>query len=159
MNNAIALEDLRDLYQDMILDHGRKPRHFRILPEATHSAVGNNPLCGDRLHLYLKISKEGTIEAAAFQGTGCAIATAAASIMTDVLHGKTNAQAKDLFRYFHALSTSDNADASSIDEESAARLQALSGVRQYPVRVKCATLAWHALDQALKGEAIPASTE
>ena len=162
MTNASAnndmLDSLRDLYQDLILDHGRAPRNFRALPAATHDAVGHNPLCGDRLHLFLTLDAQGQITDAAFQGQGCAISTASASIMTEMLKGQTANDAERLFTHFHALSTGAPVTTPGIESDAQERLSALAGVRHYPVRVKCATLPWHTLAAALKrGNA--ASTE
>lgn len=145
-------DDLRELYQDLILDHGKRPRNFRAQEHAQCEAVGHNPLCGDKLTLYLTVGDDGMIADASFQGEGCAISTASASIMTEVLKGKTAAQAKALFAYFHLLCTEGapkQVDPSLITPEDTARLEALSGVRQYPMRVKCATLAWRTLESAL----------
>lgn len=145
--------DLRDLYQDLILDHGRHPRNFRHPDNANREALGHNPLCGDRLILFLTLDKQGKIADAAFQGTGCAISVASASMMTEMLKGKTREQAETLFRYFHAACTGDDSHPpADIDEDDRDRLQALAGVRNFPVRVKCATLAWHTLEAALRGE-------
>jgi len=144
-------DDLRDLYQDLILDHGRHPRNFHASPHAQCEAVGHNPLCGDKLVLYLTVGEDGRIADASFQGEGCAISVASASMMTDMLKDKTAAQAKALWAHFEALCKGNAADATAtdLDEDDAARLQALAGVRHYPVRVKCATLAWRTLEAAL----------
>lgn len=145
-------DDLRELYQDMILDHGKHPRNFRAIEKHSHEAVGHNPLCGDKLVLYLYVDDGGVIRDAAFQGSGCAISTASASMMTEMLKGKSRAQAEKLFEYFHKLCVGEEADSSGIDEDDFARLQAIAGVKNYPMRVKCATLAWHTLEAAFKGE-------
>jgi nitrogen fixation NifU-like protein len=149
--------DLRDLYQDLILDHGKHPRNFRVIAGASHEGLGHNPLCGDRLTLFLKLDDKGVIQDAAFQGSGCAISVASASMMTDMLKGKTRAEAEALFSYMHESCTG-AAPAAAIDEDSKDRIQALAGVRNYPMRVKCATLAWHTMQAALKNEK-KASTE
>lgn len=143
--------DLRDLYQDLILDHGKHPRNFHALPGATNEALGHNPLCGDKLSLHLKIEND-IIKDAAFQGQGCAISTASASMMTEMLKGKDLAAAEKLFAYLHASCTGETASAEGLVEEDVERLKALGGVRHYPMRVKCATLAWHTLQAALKNE-------
>ena len=151
-------DDLRELYQDLILDHGKHPRNFRVLPDANCEALGHNPLCGDKLVLYLRVNDKGAIEDAAFQGSGCAISTASASMMTEMLKVKTADEAHRLFDYFHLLCTGDAPETKQgqaaldapLDEGDTTRLEALAGVRHYPMRVKCATLAWHALLAALE---------
>lgn len=145
-------DDLRDLYQDLILDHGKHPRNFHAIEHAHCEAVGHNPLCGDKLVLYLTVGENGLIVDAAFQGSGCAISVASASMMTEMLIGKTADAARRLWDYFKSLTTGsafDPAEAERLDEDDVARLQALAGVRQYPMRVKCATLAWRTLEAAL----------
>ena len=143
--------DLRELYQDIILDHGRHPRNFRRIEHPTHFAHGHNPLCGDRVTVYVSLDGD-RIDDVAFQGRGCAISTAAASLMTEVLKGKTVEEARVLFAQFHARVT--GGEAAELPEplaEEAERLEPLTGVKAYPARVKCATLSWHALEAALKG--------
>jgi nitrogen fixation protein NifU and related proteins len=150
--------ELGDLYGEMILDHNRRPRNFGRLDGASHRAQGHNPLCGDRVTVYLRIEGERIAEIA-FEGAGCAISTASASMMTEALRGRSLAEARQLFARFHALLTSAAAPAapaelaaSAEDSESGAglgKLAAFSGVREFPMRVKCATLAWHALQAAL----------
>jgi len=143
--------DLRELYQDIILDHGRHPRNFRALEQPTHLAKGHNPLCGDRVTVYLAMDGD-RIGDVSFQGRGCAISTAAASLMTEVLKGKTVDEAKALFARFHAEVTGgDPVEVSEALAEDSERLEPLTGVKAYPARVKCATLAWHAFEAALKG--------
>ncbi len=149
---------LRDLYQEVILDHGRHPRNHRHPPEANLSARGYNPLCGDQVTVYLAADESGSIRDVAFEGQGCAISIASASMMTEVLRGKTADEARRLFDDFHRLCTEDGftlEQAATEDQEALERLQVLSGVREFPVRVKCATLAWHAMTSALSdgGEA------
>ncbi|HEY0780988.1 MAG TPA: SUF system NifU family Fe-S cluster assembly protein [Thermoanaerobaculia bacterium] len=139
------MSELRDLYQEVILDHNRHPRHFGPLPNANRSAKGHNPLCGDRVTVYLDVQGE-TIRGIAVEGSGCAISTASASLMTEALEGKSVADARALFRRFHALLT-DPQPAPADDDLG--KLEALTGVREFPMRVKCATLAWHALQTAL----------
>jgi nitrogen fixation NifU-like protein len=142
--------DLRELYQDIILDHGRHPRNFRPIENPTHTAKGHNPLCGDRVTVYLSIAGD-RIDDVSFEGRGCAISTAAASLMTEVLKGKTLAEAQALFARFHAAVT--GGDAAALPEalaDDAERLEPLTGVKAYPARVKCATLPWHAFEAALK---------
>ena len=145
--------DLRELYQDIILDHGRHPRNFRKIEHPTHFAHGHNPLCGDRVTVYLTLDRD-RIADVSFQGRGCAISTAAASLMTEVLKGKTVKEARALFAQFHARVT--GGEPSELPEplaEEAERLEPLTGVKAYPARVKCATLSWHALEAALKSGA------
>jgi nitrogen fixation NifU-like protein len=149
------MPDLRDLYQEVILDHYRQPRNFGRLAGANCSAEGFNPLCGDQLTLYLKLV-DGVIEGVRFEGTGCAISTASASLMTEALKGKTKQEAQALFDGFHALLTGDHGADAAVP---LGKLEVLSGVREFPLRVKCATLAWHALHAALHDENRPASTE
>jgi nitrogen fixation protein NifU and related proteins len=144
--------DLRELYQDIILDHGRHPRNFRAIEHPTHSAQGYNPLCGDRVTIYLTLDDD-RISDISFQGRGCAISTAAASLMTEILTGKTIDEARALFAQFHARVTGGE-PAGALPEplaEEAERLEPLTGVKAYPARVKCATLSWHALEAALSG--------
>jgi nitrogen fixation NifU-like protein len=151
--------DLRDLYQDIILDHGRRPRNFRAIEHPTHSAQGYNPLCGDRVTVYLSLDGD-RIADLSFEGRGCAISTAAASLMTEVLKGKTVAEARELFAQFRAQVT--GGEAPPVAEPLAAeldRLEPLTGVKAYPARVKCATLSWHALEAALAGRAATVKTE
>ena len=148
------MTDLRDLYQEVIIDHGRRPRNFGPLPDHNHHAEGFNPLCGDRLTLYLKVV-DGIIDDVRFEGTGCAISTASASLMCEALKGKSEAQAEALFAAFHALVTGTEVP----DAASLGKLQVLAGVREFPARIKCATLAWHTLRAALHDAAAPVTTE
>jgi nitrogen fixation NifU-like protein len=144
------LDELRELYQEVILDHGKKPRNFRRPEHPTNEAAGRNPLCGDQLVVYLDIAADGRIADAAFVGKGCAISMASASMMTEIVKGKTVDEAKKLFERFHQMCTDDHAEPVEGDEEME-KLQVLSGVRQFPVRVKCATLPWHTLTAAIEG--------
>ena len=148
-------EDLRDLYQEVIFDHNRNPRNFRVMEDANRKVEGFNPLCGDRLTLFLKID-DGVISDASFQGSGCAISTASVSLMTEIIKGKTEAEADTLFNQFHAMTTGKS---EQIQLEAVGKLAVLAGVREYPARVKCATLAWHTLDAALKNQQQSISTE
>ncbi len=157
MTDTALDESLRDLYQDLILDHGKRPRNFRAVDGANREALGHNPLCGDRLTLTLRVDEQGVICDAGFQGSGCAISVASASMMTDMLKGKTLAEARALFDYMHASCTGAAHDQASAiplcpNEDERDRLQALAGVRHYPMRVKCATLAWHTMQAALADE-------
>jgi nitrogen fixation NifU-like protein len=143
-------DELRELYQDIILDHGRHPRNFHALDQPTHLARGHNPLCGDRVTVYLQVDGD-RIADVSFEGRGCAISTAAASLMTEVLKGKTIPEARRLFAQYHAKVTGAAAeDLPEALEEDAERLDPLTGVKAYPSRVKCATLPWHAFEAALK---------
>ena len=140
--------DLKDLYQDLIIDHNRSPRNFRKLPDADHHAEGFNPLCGDKLTLYLSTDGD-RIRDIAFEGTGCAISVASASLMTESLKGKSVADAEKLFGTMHDLLTREDVD---VDVPALGKLGALSGVREFPARVKCASLCWHTLDAALHNQ-------
>lgn len=151
---AINTDDLRDLYRELILDHARKPRHFGKLRGATHSADGINPLCGDKLHLYLQLDDDVIFDAA-FEGSGCAISVASASLLTDTVIGmKTD----DAMSWFDAV-TARLKDQSAGDDFDLGKLRALEGVREFPLRIKCATLAWHALRSAIEQHTRPATTE
>lgn len=151
------MSDLRDLYQEVILDHNRHPRNFGPLPAANHRAEGNNPLCGDKVTVFLDLADD-RIRDVAFQGAGCAISTASASLMTEALKGKTVEEARRLFHVFQDLVTTGNIG----DREGSPELGKLvvfTGVREFPMRVKCATLAWHTLLAALEQKDQPVSTE
>jgi nitrogen fixation NifU-like protein len=139
------MSDLSDLYQEVILDHNRRPRNFRVLEDATHRAEGYNPLCGDRLNLFLKLDGD-VITDVGFQGSGCAISKASASLMTDSLKGRAVSDARALFDRFHRMVTTPP----DVEVEDLGKLSALAGVREFPVRVKCASLAWHTLKAALE---------
>ncbi|HYB98623.1 MAG TPA: SUF system NifU family Fe-S cluster assembly protein [Candidatus Limnocylindrales bacterium] len=146
------MSDLRDLYQELILDHGRRPRNFGRLGEATHHAEGYNPLCGDKIMLYLELDGD-RVRGVSFEGQGCAISQASASLMTEAVKGKTTAQALALFRKLTALVTARDEDVAAETDTELGKLAVFEGVRQYPLRVKCATLAWHTLHNALEGKA------
>jgi nitrogen fixation protein NifU and related proteins len=148
------MSELTDLYQEVILDHNKKPRNFQKLADANRTAEGFNPLCGDQIQLYVKL-EDGVIRDIGFQGSGCAISKASASLMTSTLKGKTSAEADKLFERFHRLVTSDAA----ADTAELGKLAVFSGVREFPVRVKCASLAWHTLRAALEGKAEKVTTE
>lgn len=145
--------DLRDLYQQVILDHNRSPRNFHALADATHTASGDNPLCGDNIRLFARVEGD-TVADLGFTGSGCAISTASASLMTSIVKGKSVAEAERLFRDFHAMVTG----TAEPDKAVLGKLMAFGGVREFPARVKCANLAWHTLHAALAG-AGAASTE
>ena len=147
------MSELRELYQQVILDHNRKPRNFRALEGANRTARGDNPLCGDRITLYLNV-EGGVIKDAAFQGSGCAISRAAASMMTESVIGKPEGEAQALFDRVHGLLTGKNGGGAGLG-----KLAVFGGVSEFPSRVKCVTLAWHTLQAALAGVAEPVSTE
>ncbi len=154
-------EDLRELYRELILDHARSPRHFGKLPDATHSAEGINPLCGDKLKMYFRIDADDRISDACFEGSGCAISVASASLLMDTVIGL---HTDDALKYFSVLvdrlagrSAAENDDADT--DINLGKLRALEGVKEFPSRVKCATLAWHALNSAIQRDAAPATTE
>jgi nitrogen fixation protein NifU and related proteins len=140
------MSDLRDLYQEVILDHNKRPRNFRPLAEATHRAEGHNPLCGDRLTLFLRVDGARIAEVG-FQGSGCAISKASASLMTDSVRGRTVAEADALFEGFHAMVTSP--PGTEPDAARVGKLAVFAGVTEFPARVKCASLPWHTLHAAL----------
>lgn len=152
--------ELRELYQEVILDHGRTPRNFHKPDGANHHAHGHNPLCGDKITVHLKV-KGDTVEDVGFEGSGCAISMASSSLMTEVLKGKPVAEVHALFHRFHDLITGshDSSEDEKVDPDDLERLMVLSGVREYPMRVKCATLAWHTMEAAIQGEADKVSTE
>ncbi len=150
------MSDLRGLYQEVIIDHSKRPRNFRVMEEPNRHAEGYNPLCGDKVKIYLRL-KDDRINDISFQGSGCAISTASASILTETLKGKTRAEAQALFERFHELVTGrdqDNGKGSQLG-----KLAVFSGVSEFPARVKCATLAWHTLKSALGGIGKVVSTE
>ena len=147
------LDDLRELYQEVILDHGKSPRNFRDVEDATAHAHGANPLCGDQLVVYLRVDGESRIEDVSFVGKGCAISVASASMMTEMVKGKTIDEAREMFRRFHEMCTDDDdGDDTALLEDDLEKLNVLSGVRSFPVRVKCATLPWHTLNAAMDGK-------
>jgi nitrogen fixation NifU-like protein len=142
-------DSLRELYQDVILDHSKHPRHFGALPDATHSGEGHNPLCGDRVKIYLSVDAAGRIADIKFEGRGCAISQASASLMTDMLMGRKVAEAEKLMGGFlHLVKGEDATDLVGDDREM---LDVMAGVSAFPMRVKCATLAWHTMKSALEG--------
>ena len=154
--NVQSSEELRELYRELILDHARSPRHFGRLSDATHSAEGINPLCGDKLKLYLSIDDSDQISDAQFEGSGCAISVASASLLTDTVIGMRTDEALAFMDALVArLAANENADS----RVELGKLRALEGVKEFPSRVKCATLAWHALSSAIHEKQSPASTE
>lgn len=150
-------DEIRDLYRELILDHAKKPRHFGKLVGATHSAQGINPLCGDKLHLYLQMDDRGTIRDAKFEGSGCAISVASASLLTDSVIGLAKSDALQKFEHVTSRLAGTATDADTTVELG--KLRALEGVREFPSRVKCATLAWHALKSAINQQDSTVRTE
>jgi len=152
---AASADELRELYRELILDHARSPRHFGKLDDATHSASGINPLCGDKLNIYFRLDENQRIADACFEGSGCAISVASASLLTDTVIGMT---VKEANRFFEAVTRSltGKTEQASVD---LGKLRALQGVKEFPSRVKCATLAWHAMNAALHQDEGPATTE
>jgi nitrogen fixation NifU-like protein len=144
-------DTLRELYQEVILDHSKHPRHFGKLDDATNSAQGHNPLCGDRVTMYLKVDAGGRIQDISFEGKGCAISQASASLMTDMIVGRTVAEAEKLMGGFQHLVKGE--DAGELAEDDRERLDVMAGVSAFPMRVKCATLAWHTMKSALENGA------
>jgi len=149
------MSDLRELYQEVILDHNRKPHNFSEPPQANRKAIGYNPLCGDQLTVFLEL-QGGKIQDIGFQGSGCAISKASASMMTDALKGKTSEEVKTIFNRFHRMVTGDPGDTPDPD---LGKLAVFSGVCEFPSRVKCASLAWHTVKAAMEGNKDPISTE
>ena len=147
------MSDLRELYQEVIFDHNRNPRNYGVLEDANRKAEGFNPLCGDQLTVYMLVNNDGIIEKVSFEGQGCAISTASASIMTEELIGKTAEQAEEIFENFHTVVTGGESEA------DIGKLEVLSGVKDYPTRVKCATLPWHTTNAAINQFDEPVTTE
>jgi nitrogen fixation NifU-like protein len=143
------VNELRELYQEVILDHTKHPRNFRAMPEANHRASGHNPLCGDRTTVYLHLDGD-VVRDLSFEGSGCSISTASASMMTEALLGRTLAEVKSLFERFHDLLTADPSRAASAAPELG-KLSVFAGVHEFPMRVKCASLPWHTMKAALEG--------
>lgn len=150
------MSDLRELYQQVILDHNKNPRNYHEMPDSTSHVEGYNPLCGDHYTVFLKLDESGTINDVSFTGSGCAISKASASVMSSTLKGKSKDEADRLFDTFHKLVTGDQSGLSAAD---LGRLAAFSGVSEFPARVKCATLAWHTLRTALEGKQERVTTE
>ena len=142
------MSDLRELYQEIILDHGKDPRNFGRPNDANREAHGDNPLCGDRITVYVTLDGD-VVRDVGFDGRGCAISTASASMMTEILKGKTKAEIETLFAKFHDLVTGQESAELALEDDDLDKLVVLSGVRQFPMRVKCATLAWHTLNAAI----------
>jgi nitrogen fixation NifU-like protein len=152
------MSDLRELYQEVILDHSKKPRNFGELPAASHRAEGHNPLCGDRATVYVQVDGD-VVKDVRFKGAGCSISTASASMMTESVKGKRREEVERLFDRFHALITAPPQHAGRDAAPELGKLAVFSGVSEFPVRVKCASLPWHTLKAALAGERTPVSTE
>ena len=149
------MSDLTSLYQEIILEHYRKPRNFGALENASLEAAGHNPLCGDRVKVFLNLDDKNRVCDIHFEGAGCAISTASASLMTESIKGKTLEETRDLFEHFRDMVTGKD----DVGTHDLGKLEALAGVRELPVRIKCATLAWHTLQAAIKGASDPVSTE
>ena len=149
------MSGLSELYQEILLEHNSKPRNFRKVEEANHTSEGFNPLCGDQITLYLKVI-DGLIDDVGFQGTGCAISRASASMMTQSIKGQTVEKAHEIFDAFHHMITEPGAE---LDYDTLGDLETLSGINEFPTRVKCAVLAWHTMKAALTGEANEVTTE
>lgn len=149
--------DLKDLYLQVIVDHNKSPRNYGVLNPATNEAEGYNPLCGDQLHIYLNIDADGVIEDVKFEGEGCAISTASASLMTEALKGRNRSEFEQIFKNFTHMATADMSEPP--DEELLGKLAALAGVREFPSRIKCATLCWHTMKAAIEGSEEPVKTE
>ena len=142
--------DLKQLYQDIILEHGKSPRNFGKCDKYTHEAKGHNPLCGDQVHVYLKLNKEKKVENLTFEGSGCAISIASTSIMTELVQGKSvDTSKKIISEFLNMIKNTKEIKSDHLDEDQKIKIMSLSGVKQYPMRVKCATLSWHTLTSAI----------
>jgi len=152
--------NLKELYQDIILEHGKSPRNFGKCEKYTHEAKGHNPLCGDQVHIYLKLNNEKNVDDVTFEGTGCAISIASTSIMTELVKGKSLGGAKKIVMDFlNMIKNTREIKSKELDEDQKIKIMSLSGVKQYPMRVKCATLAWHTLTSAINGKKEEVNTE
>ena len=152
--------NLKQLYQDIILEHGKSPRNLGKCEGYSHEAKGYNPLCGDKVHVYLKLDNGNKVEGLTFEGEGCAISLASASIMTELIRGKSINDAKDIMNAFlNMIKNTSNIQSNHLDEDQKIKLMSLSGVRQYPMRVKCATLSWHTLISAIDNTQEEINTE
>ena len=152
--------DLKELYQDIILEHGKSPRNFGKCEKYTHEAKGHNPLCGDQVHVYLKLNNEKNVDNVTFEGTGCAISIASTSIMTELVKGKSLEAAKKIvIDFLNMIKNTQEIKSNDLDEDQKIKIMSLSGVKQYPMRVKCATLAWHTLTSAINGKKEEVNTE
>jgi len=145
--------NLKELYQEIILDHGKNPRNLRKTENFNKEATGYNPLCGDKVHIYLKLNENKKVEDISFEGSGCAISMASASIMTDLIRGRKENEVKDIVKDFlYMIKEKPELSSKNLKDDEKTKLMCLSGVKQYPMRVKCATLAWHTLISAMKGK-------
>ena len=152
--------DLKELYQDIILEHGKSPKNFGKCEKYTHEAKGHNPLCGDQVHVYLKLNNEKNVDNVTFEGTGCAISIASTSIMTELVKGKSLEVAKKIvIDFLNMIKNTQEIKSNDLDEGQKIKIMSLSGVKQYPMRVKCATLAWHTLTSAINGKKEEVNTE
>jgi nitrogen fixation NifU-like protein len=152
--------DLKQLYQDIILEHGKSPRNLGKCEGYSHEAKGYNPLCGDKVHVYLKLDKGKKVEGLTFEGDGCAISLASASIMTELVKGKSFDEAKEIMNAFlDMIKNTSKIQSNHLDEDQKTKLMSLSGVKQFPMRVKCATLSWHTLNSAIEGKKEEVNTE
>ena len=152
------MNELRDLYEEVILDHSRRPRNFGALPDASHRAQGHNPLCGDKVTVFLAL-RDGRVADVRFEGSGCAISTASASLMTEAIKGKTEAELRRMFDLFHTGMTAPDETEAAEALAALGKLAAFTGVREFPIRIKCATLPWHTLVAALDRADAPVKTE
>ena len=152
--------NLKELYQDIILEHGKSPRNFGKCSGYNHNAKGHNPLCGDQVHVYLKLDKESMVEELTFEGSGCAISIASTSIMTELVKGKSADAAKKIVdEFLNMIKTGSEIQTKYLDEDQKIKIMSLSGVKQYPMRVKCATLSWHTLVSAMDKKKDDVNTE
>ena len=152
--------DLKELYQDIILEHGKSPKNFGKCEKYTHEAKGHNPLCGDQVQVYLKLNREKKVENLTFEGSGCAISMASTSIMTELIKGKSiKVTRKIVFDFINMIKNTSEIKSNDLDEDQKMKIMSLSGVKQYPMRVKCATLAWHTLTSAIEGKNNEVNTE
>ena len=152
--------DLKQLYQDIILEHGKNPRNLGKCEGYSHEAKGYNPLCGDKVHIYLKSDNKKKVEGLTFEGDGCAISLASASIMTEIIEGKTFEETKEIMNAFlNMIKNSSEIQSDYLDENQKTKLMSLSGVKQFPMRIKCATLSWHTLVSAMEGKKEEVNTE
>jgi len=152
--------ELKQLYQDIILEHGKSPRNLGKCEGYSHEAKGYNPLCGDKVHVYLKLDNEKKVEGLTFEGDGCAISLASASIMTELVKGKSFEEVKEIMKAFlDMIKNTSEIQSNNLDEDQKTKLMSLSGVKQFPMRVKCATLSWHTLVSAMEGRKREVNTE
>ena len=152
--------DIKELYKDIILEHGKSPRNFGKCEKYTHEAKGHNPLCGDQVHVYLKLNNEKNVDNVTFEGSGCAISIASTSIMTELVKGKSLEAAKKIvIDFLNMIKNTQEIKSNDLDEDQKIKIMSLSGVKQYPMRVKCATLAWHTLTSAIEGKKEEVNTE